>query len=44
MSSFEILMPPEDPETGFDKHPEYYSFVKKQNKRVLLFLINMFIK
>ena len=27
-------MPPEDEETGFAKHPEYYSFVKAQNKRI----------
>ena len=33
-SSFNFLFPPEHPETGFDKHPEYYSYRKDINGRV----------
>ena len=33
-TTFDYLFRPEDPVTGFDKHPEYYSFIKSQNKRV----------
>lgn len=33
-TTFSFLMTPEDPETGFDKHPEYYSYIKSQGKRV----------
>ncbi len=33
-SIFENLMPPDDEEYGFAKHPEFYSFVKEKNTRV----------
>ena len=33
-TTFQNLLPPEDPEYGFDKHPEYFSYIEKQGKRV----------
>ena len=33
-TTFSFLFQPEDPETGFDKHPEYYAWRKNKNARV----------
>ncbi len=33
-TSFQNLMPPEDEEYGFEKHPEYYAYVAKTGKRL----------
>lgn len=33
-TTFQNLLPPEDPEYGFDKHPEYFSYIEAQGKRV----------
>lgn len=33
-TTFQNLLPPEDPEYGFEKHPEYFSYIEAQGKRV----------